>query len=209
MDISDMRRSYESGELNETDLPSSPKPLFDQWLAEAVESDERDANAMVLSTVDQHGGPSSRVVLAKQVTPEGIIFFTNYDSRKAAEIKVNPRVALNFHWASLDRMVRIEGRAERITDVESDKYFDSRPVGSRRGAIASPQSQVIESRQVLLDEVEKLERSGEEPHRPNNWGGYLVRPKVLEFWQGRPDRLHDRIRYRVVDRAWAWERLAP
>ncbi|MEZ7897595.1 MAG: pyridoxamine 5'-phosphate oxidase [Flaviflexus sp.] len=209
MDISGIRRDYDGGELKEEDLPPTPKPLFDQWLEEAFDAGIRDANSMVLSTVDPLGSPSSRIVLAKEVDRKGFYFYTNYDSRKGIDLASNPRAALLFHWAQLDRVVRAEGRIERVTDAESDAYFKSRPHGSQLGAIASPQSRVIPSRQYLSDRMAELEAQGGEVKRPNNWGGYLLRPRSIEFWQGRPDRLHDRIRYRVHDGAWVSERLAP
>ena len=209
MDISGIRRDYDGGELNEEDLPPTPKPLFDQWLEEAFDAGIRDANSMVLSTVDPLGSPSSRIVLVSEVDRKGFYFYTNYDSRKGIDLASNPRAALLFHWAQLDRVVRVEGRVERVTDVESDVYFKSRPHGSQLGAIASPQSKVIPSRQYLSDRMAELEAQGGEVKRPNNWGGYLLRPRSIEFWQGRPDRLHDRIRYRVHDGAWVSERLAP
>lgn len=204
-----MRRDYDGVELLEENIHSTPSQLFEQWLEEAVAAGVTDPNSMVLSTVSPSGTPSSRVVLAKDITDRGVTFFTNYDSQKAHEIGANPNVSLLFHWAELNRVVRIEGRAERISDEDSDRYFDSRPRGSRLGAIASPQSQVITSRSVLTDKIAELEKSEEPIKRPANWGGYLVRPTSVEFWQGRPDRVHDRMRYRVDGAQWVKERLAP
>lgn len=211
--ISGDRRQYDGGSLHEDSLPRAPKELFEEWLSRAFEEDVRDPNAMVLSTVDGRGAPSNRVVLAKAVDDRGIVFYTNYESRKANEIEHNRRVALLFHWRELDRVVRIEGRATRVSGEEADAYFYSRPPGSNVGAMVSPQSQVIASREELLGQVNELaarvEAGEAEVVRPNNWGGYLVVPAVVEFWQGRADRLHDRIRYRRDGEDWIIDRLAP
>lgn len=207
------RRHYDGGALDVNRLPAAPKDLFEEWLAQAFEEGLRDANAMVLSTVDGRGVPSSRVVLAKTVDDRGIVFYTNYDSRKGSEIERNHHVALLFHWRELDRVVRIEGLATRVDPDESDAYFYSRPIASSIGAMVSPQSEVIASREELLSRVHdltaRIEAGEETVVRPDHWGGYVVIPSTVEFWQGRADRLHDRIRYRRDRDSWTIDRLAP
>lgn len=207
----DVRRDYDGGSLDENGLTMDPNELFDRWLSEAFAQGVRDPNAMVLSTVGADGMPSSRVVLAKAADSRGIVFYTNYSSRKGRDISRSAKVSLLFHWRELDRVVRIEGDAARISEEEADDYFNSRPLGSRIGAV-SPQSTVIGSREELVSLVaeaaEKAEAEGS-VERPSSWGGYLVVPSAVEFWQGRPDRLHDRFRYRRDHDAWVIERLAP
>lgn len=206
------QRDYDSGTLGESDLPASPRVLFESWLSEAFDHGLRDPNAMVISTVDDRGIPSSRVVLARGADERGIVFYTNYESRKGREIAQNPRVSLLFHWRELDRVVRIEGRAARVSEEESDAYFDSRHPLSRIGSTASPQSSVI-TKDELAARITALTagvESGEiELTRPAHWGGYLVVPDEVEFWQGRPSRLHDRFRYRRDAGSWRIDRLAP
>lgn len=209
--IDDHRRVYDGGSLDESDLTQRPKELFDRWLAEAFENGVRNPHAMVLSTVDAQGTPSSRVVIAKATDDRGVVFCTKYGSRKAEDIENNDRVALLFHWRELDRVVHIEGQAVRVSEEESDEHFNSRPLVSRLGA-GSPQSQVIASRDDLLADIAEAGRraeAGEPVTRPKDWGGYLVVPSAVEFWQGRPDRVHDRFRYRRVNDDWVIERLAP
>lgn len=208
-----MRRDYVAGQLRRADLDPDPLVQFDRWFAEACgASDAIEANAMTLATVDDAGAPHARIVLLKDRDARGFRFFTNYDSEKGREIAAEARVALLFHWAPLERQVRIEGVAEKIPAAESDAYFQSRPPASRLGAWASPQSAVLAGREELESryaEVEKRFADGAIP-LPPNWGGYVVRPQVIEFWQGRRSRLHDRFRYRLEPAGgWRIERLAP
>lgn len=212
-DLSNYRKSYEKSELLETAIPDDPIALFKKWFHEVEDfAGEDEVNAMTVSTFGLDGFPKARIVLLKQYTFEGFVFYTNYDSEKGRAIASNPHLCLSFFWHSLERQVIIKGIAEKVADNLSDGYFESRPDGSKLGAIASNQSQVIESREVLeqkLDDLEK-EYKGKEIPRPQHWGGYLVRPVEMEFWQGRPNRLHDRIRYQVQeDHSWKIERLAP
>ena len=212
-DLSNYRRSYEKSELTEDLLPEDPVNLFKKWFIEVEEFDGAgEVNAMTVSTFGLDGFPKSRVVLLKQFTFEGFIFFTNYDSEKGKAIAANPNVCLSFFWEGLERQVIIKGKAEKTSANTSDGYFDSRPMGSRLGSAVSPQSQVIPSREYLENELHELEKEyeGKEIARPEHWGGYLVRPIQVEFWQGRPNRLHDRIRYTLQeDFSWKTERLAP
>ncbi len=212
-DLSNYRRSYEKSELTESQLPEDPINLFKKWFIEVEEFDvPGEVNAMTVSTFGLDGFPKSRVVLLKQYTFEGFIFFTNYDSEKGKAIAANPNVCLSFFWEGMERQVIIKGKAEKTSQNISDGYFESRPVGSRLGALVSPQSQVIPSREYLEDNLKQLENEfeGKDIPRPENWGGYLVRPVAVEFWQGRANRLHDRIRYQLQeDFSWKAERLAP
>ena len=210
MDIRDMRRDYMAGPLEESAAPADPLELFTRWFTEATSSDIKDANAMTLATVGADGRPSARIVLVKDFDADGVLFFTNYESRKGRELAGDPWAALLFHWRELDRQVRIEGRVAPVDPALSDEYFASRPVASRIGAWASPQSQVIAGREVLeANERAMVERFGDEVPRPPHWGGYRLMPDRVEFWQGRPNRLHDRLRYQLVDGAWQRDRLAP
>ena len=210
MDPSEMRISYERDSLDETQAANEPLRQFEKWFAEAVAAKVPEPNAMTLATVGADGRPSTRIVLLKGFDAAGVVFYTNYRSRKARELEAHPFVALQFHWVELERVVRIEGRAERTTPAESDAYFASRPVGSRIGAWASPQSEVIANRGVLLANAARTSaRYGLRPPRPDHWGGYRVVPDTWEFWQGRKSRLHDRLRYRLLDGVWLRERLAP
>jgi pyridoxamine 5'-phosphate oxidase len=210
MELKDLRKSYERGSLDEMDAGSVPTALFQRWLAEAVAGKVPEPNAMTLATVGADGRPSSRIVLIKYADERGLVFFTNYESRKGQELAVHPQAALQFHWVELERVVRIEGRVEKTSAEESDAYFVTRPLDSRVGAWASPQSQVISSRAVLLANAAKTSaKFGLHPPRPDHWGGYRLVPETWEFWQGRKSRLHDRVRFRLDAGTWVKERLAP
>jgi pyridoxamine 5'-phosphate oxidase len=198
--------------LQETDLHPDPFQQFRAWLDAAVASQPINPDAMTLATATRDGRPSARMVLLKGIDERGFVFFTNYESRKAAELEANPHAALCFYWPALERQVRIEGRVERTTAAESDAYFQSRPWGSRLGALASPQSQVIPSRDVLEQRMKELLRQypDHDIPRPVHWGGYRLIPTLFEFWQGQPNRLHDRLCYeRRADGGWDIRRLAP
>ena len=205
-----LRKSYERSELDESDTSAAPLAQFKKWFTEAEHAKVPEPNAMTLATVGADGRPSTRVVLIKDVDERGIVWYTNYQSRKAHELADNPCAALQFHWVELERVVRIEWRVEKVDPAESDAYFAVRPLDSRIGAWASPQSQVIANRGVLVKNVaEVTTRFGLHPPRPQHWGGYRLVPDTWEFWQGRKSRLHDRIRYRLVAGLWTRERLAP
>ncbi|MCZ2496538.1 pyridoxamine 5'-phosphate oxidase [Xylophilus sp. Kf1] len=209
-DIAHLRKSYEKAELGEHDSDPDPLRQFDRWLKEAIAAKIPEPNAMTLATVSGELRPSSRIVLIKGYDERGIVFFTNYDSRKGRELAGNPFAAMQFHWVELERVVRIEGRVERTSDQESDDYFDSRPLDSRIGAWASPQSEVIASRNVLVANAAKAgARFLLNPPRPPHWGGFRLVPDGWEFWQGRKSRLHDRLHYRLQSGQWQRERLAP
>lgn len=209
-DLSQLRKSYERAELDEHASHADPLLQFAQWLQEAITSQVPEPNAMTLATVGGDLRPSTRVVLIKGYDARGIVWFTNYESQKGQELAGNPFAALQFHWVELERVVRIEGRVEKVSDAESDAYFHSRPLDSRLGAWASPQSEVISGRGVL---VAAAARYGAQfllnPPRPPHWGGYRLLPDNWQFWQGRKSRLHDRLRYRQDGGQWVRERLAP
>jgi pyridoxamine 5'-phosphate oxidase len=211
MNIADIRKSYEKAELNEHASHADPLQQFDQWLTEAIASEVPEPNAMTVATVASNLRPSTRVVLIKGYDARGIVWYTNYESQKGLELAGNPYAALQFHWVELERVVRIEGLAEKVSDEESDAYFATRPLDSRIGAWASPQSQVIPDRTVLVTAAAKYgARFLLHPPRPPHWGGYRLRPDTWQFWQGRKSRLHDRLRYRLEkDGSWTRERLAP
>jgi pyridoxamine 5'-phosphate oxidase len=208
--LSDFRKSYELGELDEAQAAETPLKLFQAWLEEAIGHDVSEPTAMTLATVGPNGRPSTRVVLLKDCDPRGLVWYTNYDSRKGRELAHLPFAALQFHWVEMERVVRIEGAVVKADDAESDAYFQSRPLDSRLGAWASPQSQVISSRAVLVANAAKAAvQHGLSPARPPHWGGYRLVPDRWEFWQGRRSRLHDRLVYRQEDGHWRLERLAP
>ena len=209
--IADIRKSYELAELTESEALQDPLKQFERWLAEAIAAKVPEPNAMTLATVGSNLRPSTRIVLIKGLDARGPVWFTNYQSRKGMEMAGNPYAALQFHWVEMERSVRIEGLVEKISDEESEAYFHSRPLGSRIGAWASPQSQVVASRAELeASEAEFDARFGEHPPRPPHWGGYRLKADNWQFWQGRPSRLHDRLRYTLQDDAsWLMERLAP
>lgn len=211
MSIASLRREYSTRALNEQDLDADPLVQFRRWFDEAIAAAIVDANAMTLATCSAKGRPSARIVLLKEVDPGGFVFYTNYDSAKAADLLANPLACLLFFWVELERQVRITGVVERVSHEESEAYFRSRPFESRIGAWASPQSAVLESRDALearVRDVSSQYADGNVP-LPPNWGGYRVRADEIEFWQGRASRLHDRLRYRWADGAWVIERLAP
>jgi pyridoxamine 5'-phosphate oxidase len=212
-DLSNYRKSYEKSELLEANIPEDPINLFNRWFHETEDFGGVDeVNAMTVATIGLDGFPKSRVVLLKKFNEEGFIFYTNYNSEKGKAIQQNPNICLSFFWTSLERQVIIKGIAEKTIDAVSDNYFASRPDGSKLGAIVSPQSEVIPNREFLETNLIKLEQEFEntEIERPKHWGGFLVRPVEVEFWQGRANRLHDRIRYQLQsDFNWKMERLAP
>lgn len=211
-DLSNYRRSYEKSELTEDNLPDDPIKLFQKWFHEVDFGSTEEVNAMTVSTFGLDGYPKSRVVLLKRFTYEGFVFYTNYNSEKGKAIAHNQNICLSFFWHSFERQVIIKGKAEKIAKNLSDGYFESRPDGSKLGAIVSDQSEVIASREVLEQKLHQLEKDfeGKEILRPDYWGGYIVKPVEVEFWQGRPNRLHDRIRYQLQDDySWKIERLSP
>jgi pyridoxamine 5'-phosphate oxidase len=212
-DLSNYRKSYDKNELIETQLPENPIELFQQWFTQMEDlKGNEEVNAMTVSTFGSDGFPKARVVLLKKFDENGFVFYTNYDSEKGKAIAKNPNVCLSFFWESLERQVIIKGVAERLDEHSSDLYFASRPKGSQFGAVVSNQSEVIASRAVLEEKLKSLEKEYQNKPiaRPENWGGFLVRPIALEFWQGRPNRLHDRIRYQLnSDATFKIERLSP
>ena len=212
-DLSDYRKSYEKKELLEANCPENPIELFQEWFLNADQTDTVDeSNAMTLSTIGTDGFPKSRVVLMKKFTWEGFIFYTNYSSEKGKAIASNKNVCLSFFWPSLEQQIIIKGKAEKIAENLSDGYFESRPDGSKLGAWASSQSSVVSSREELDQNLKSFENKykNQEIPRPNHWGGFIVKPESIEFWQGRPNRMHDRIRYTLQkDFNWKMERLAP
>ncbi len=212
MDLSDLRQSYTKGSFGEDDLLHCPFEQFEKWFREAENCELEEPNAMCLATADASGQPSTRIVLLKDFSKKGLTFYTNYESRKSEQIEANPKVGANFLWLPLQRQVNVVGSVERLSEAESLKYFLSRPFGSQLGAWASPQSKVITSRSILeakLDQMKRKFADGKVP-LPDNWGGYRIVPESFEFWQGRPNRLHDRFIFRLFDTGqWEPERLAP
>lgn len=211
-DIASIRKSYSKKKLTEKKAETDPLKQFSKWWKQAVESAIEEVNAMTLATASPDGVPSARIVLLKGVSEKGFVFFTNYDSFKGRQLAENPKACLVFFWKELERQVRITGLIQKLGGEANDEYFNSRPEESRIGAIASPQSQVIESRDWLDDHYKQLKKElkGKDIQRPEHWGGYLVKPVIIEFWQGRPGRLHDRLQYTLEDSgSWKIERLAP
>ncbi|MGH8796940.1 MAG: pyridoxamine 5'-phosphate oxidase [Caldimonas sp.] len=209
-DIANLRKSYERAELDESASAADPLAQFTLWLGQAIEGKLPEPNAMTLATVGAEGRPSTRIVLIKGYDARGLVWYTNFESRKGRELALHDTAALQFHWVELERVVRIEGRVGKVSAEESDAYYASRPLDSRIGAWASPQSQVIESRALLVANAAKFgARYLLNPPRPPHWGGFRLRPDTWEFWQGRRSRLHDRLRYRLDGDAWVRERLAP
>ena len=211
MNIADIRKDYKLRSLNEKDVAPDAINQFTNWWKEALDSNIDEINAMTLATASKEGIPSARIVLLKGYTERGFVFFTNYNSKKGIDIAENNHATLLFFWKELERQVNISGTIEKVSDEESDTYFYSRPVGSRIGAWSSPQSKVIDSRQILETNAEEYsEQFGKNVPRPPHWGGYIVKPQKIEFWQGRPSRLHDRILYTLTYKeTWQIERLAP
>ncbi len=210
--LADLRKEYARESLDVKDVHPDPLLQFDKWFQEAVQANVLEPNAMNLATISEQGRPTSRIVLLKGLEEGGFAFYTNYQSQKGKELALNNACALNFFWPELERQVRIEGMAHRLSADQSDKYFQSRPRGSQVGAWSSPQSAIIANRKILEDRVDEVSKKFEGQAvlpRPQQWGGYVVMPFEIEFWQGRPSRLHDRILYSLVDGQWTLHRLAP
>ena len=208
--LADLRKSYMKGSLSEEDVQANPIDQFNIWFDQARHAELPEPNAMTVASVDANGKPSARVVLIKEVTQAGFVFFTNYESRKGQALTANPHAALLFFWPELERQVRVEGSVEKLSNQESDDYFHSRPLDSRIGAWASPQSRIIKGRTELVTKAaEYALKFALNPPRPPHWGGFRVKPEALEFWQGRPSRLHDRIHYQLKGKDWEISRLAP
>jgi pyridoxamine 5'-phosphate oxidase len=208
--LADLRKSYEREKLDEADVAQDPLEQFTRWMQQAIDAQIPEPNAMTLATVSKENRPSTRPVLIKGCDERGIVWYTNYESRKARQISKNPWASLQFHWVELERVVRIEGKVEKVSPEESEAYYRSRPLDSRIAAWASPQSEVIADRKALEKRVEEFnQKFGENPPLPPNWGGLRLVPERWEFWQGRKNRLHDRIVYRREKGNWLRERLAP
>ena len=209
--LRDIRTNYQKFELLESEISKNPFDQLNLWLHEAISGKEAEPTAMVLSTIDPNGNPESRIVLLKEMTAEGLIFYTNYHSKKGQQISLHPQVSAVFFWPATERQVRIKGKAEQIPEKDSETYFQSRPLESQLGAWSSPQSRVIDSRHVLDENYVHYRRYFQEHEikKPPHWGGYLIRPEYFEFWQGRSNRLHDRIEFQQSGREWIIHRLAP
>jgi pyridoxamine 5'-phosphate oxidase len=209
--IQNLRQDYRAAALAEADLDQSPFIQFGKWFKEAVDAQLYEPNVMTLATADLAGKPSARILLLKAFDENGFVFYTNYASKKGEQLAQNPQAAMVFFWPELERQVRIEGTIVKVSAEESTSYFHSRPTGSQIGATASPQSSVIPDRTLLEERVKELTVTykGQEIPRPDHWGGYLLEPDLIEFWQGRPSRLHDRINYKLVEGVWTINRLAP
>lgn len=210
--LADLRQNYSKGGLLKKDAQINPFQQFHKWFHEAIESEILEPNAMALATINGEGKPVARIVLLKNLDEQGFVFFSNYSSQKGQNLADNPWASLVFWWGELERQVRVEGKVEKITDSESDQYFNSRPLGSQLGAWASPQSQVIPNRKFLEHRLEEFTKKYQDQliPRPANWGGYRVIPHLVEFWQGRQNRLHDRLCYRLNEHGqWQIDRLAP
>ncbi len=210
--IASIRKDYSLKSLNENEVKADPIEQFTNWWKDAIQSAIPEPNTMTLATASSDGLPSARIVLLKEYNKKGFVFFTNYESYKSCQLIENPKACLLFFWKELERQIKIIGLVDKISDKESDEYFHTRPEASQIGAWASPQSQIIESRSWLDEHYQTLskEMAGKEIKRPENWGGYIVKPVIIEFWQGRPSRLHDRIQYTLdYDGNWSIERLAP
>ena len=209
-DLSNYRKEYLKGVLIEEDLPENPIKLFSDWFINAdSKSNEIEPNAMSLSSIDLNGVPITRVVLLKKFSNDGFVFCTNYSSTKGKSITKNPNVCMSFFWSSLEQQVIINGKASKVSEADSDNYFNSRPIGSRLGAIISNQSEIIPSREYLENKLKKNNLENNSVKRPKNWGGYIVDPTSIEFWQGRENRLHDRILYKKENNIWNYVRLSP
>lgn len=209
-DLSNYRDKYLKGELIEKNLPKNPFDLFDNWFEDLEKfGNERENNAMSLTTVNDKNVPTTRVVLLKQFSKNGFVFYSNYDSRKGKHIDNNPNVCISFYWPSMERQVIINGKVSKISAIESDKYFNSRPKSSQLGAIISNQSEIIPSRKYLEEKFSKFNITNNNLNRPSNWGGYILKPELFEFWQGRDSRLHDRIIFSKSKTNWAQKRLSP
>lgn len=210
--IHSLRENYKKGNLDITDVCKDPVEQFNEWLKEAIASEILEPNAMVLSTINENRMPTARVVLLKEVTKSGFVFYTNYESDKGKDLAINPIASLTFLWKELERQVRIQGSVVKISKERSESYFHSRPRGSQIGAWTSPQSRVISDRKLIEDKQKYYEHEFQKEDKiplPDNWGGYELTPNMIEFWQGRPSRLHDRIRFKREDKDWTIERLAP
>jgi pyridoxamine 5'-phosphate oxidase len=207
--LANIRREYGHHELQESSLPDDPLIVFNAWLTEELNCEDNDPTAMVLATVDAHGHPDSRVVLLKEITNNQFVFYTNYESTKAQQLKHQAYAALNFYWRQLARQIRIRGRVEKLPAKQSDAYFATRPRASQCSALVSKQSRVLASREDLEKKLDELFHSGKAIVRPNDWGGYALSPHEFEFWQGRDSRLHDRIKYTLKGTQWSHSRLAP
>jgi len=209
--LRDIRTNYQKFELTEQNISKNPLNQMSSWLNDAIENKSPEPTAMVLSTIDTEGNPDSRVVLLKEINEKGLVFFTNYNSKKGQQIAINQNVSVVIHWPENERQIRIKGKAEKISTKESESYFKSRPIESQLGAWASPQSNIIENRQILDNNYAHYQQlfESQEIIKPPHWGGFIIRPEYFEFWQGRSNRLHDRIEFTLSGQSWIIHRLAP